>query len=269
MPRPLSLAALLVFAPPLALVACADAPPPAAAPPQPPPGVVVAGQAHDASPIDREMLAIGQAEEEIDRLFPGAGAPINPRKGGPPPPPPPKPGDREVPRDVPKEEPRAAGLLGDPCTVACKALASMVSSAERLCHLAGENDGRCDDARARVRGASARVKSSCPGCAVSVAPAASPKGTPGPEAPKGPAPGMPGSSTGFAGSPRGGFGGPSQGPPSSTYRTCRRRPGSTMRRFIASSDSESTISAAWMVSSAASKLRPMNFTLFWELTTIM
>jgi hypothetical protein len=196
MPRPL-LPALLALVPALALAACAEAPPPPAAPPQPPPGVFVAGTPRDVSPVDHEMLAIGQAEEEIDRLFPGANAPTSPRKAGPapsPPPPPPKLADR----DAAKDEARAGGLAasGDPCAVACRALASMVSSAEHLCHLAGEGDGRCDDARARVRGASARVKSSCPGCAVATAPAAAPRGTPAPEAPTGPAPGMPGSSTG-------------------------------------------------------------------------
>ncbi len=62
----------------------------------------------------------------------------------------------------------AAPLSGGPggaCSIACRALASMASSADRLCHLAGENDGRCDDARNRVRGATARVKTACPGCA--------------------------------------------------------------------------------------------------------
>jgi hypothetical protein len=200
MPRPLLPAAALMLLAPFALAACAEAPPPAAAPAQPPPGVFVAGTPREISPVDHEMLAIGQAEEQIDRLFPGADAPNSLRKAGPgvPPPPPPPPA-RPADRDASKDEPRAAGLAatGDPCAVACKALASMVSSAERLCHLAGENDGRCDDARARVRGASARVKSSCPGCAVPTAPAAAPRGTPAPEAPKGPAPGMPGSSTGL------------------------------------------------------------------------
>jgi hypothetical protein len=40
----------------------------------------------------------------------------------------------------------------------------MQSSAEHLCKLAGEGDGRCEDARGRVRGASARVRSVCPSC---------------------------------------------------------------------------------------------------------
>jgi hypothetical protein len=204
MTRPLFALAPLVACAPLALVACAESPaPPAAAPAQPPPGFYAAGQPREPSPVDREMLTIGQAEEQIDRLFPEANAPTGPRKGGkgaahaPPPEKPDKAGDRDGAKDASKEQQLrgGSGVPGEPCAVACKALASMVSSADRLCQLSGDNDGRCDDARARVRGAAARVKSSCPGCTVSTAPAASPKGTPGPEAPKGPAPGMPGSSS--------------------------------------------------------------------------
>lgn len=189
---------------PLALVACAAAPPPAASPEPAPPGFYAQGP-RPPSPVDQEMLAIGRLEEEIDHLFPEAAAPPGPRKGKagpaapttPPPPPPPRPADGEAAKDAPKQPAGGLGMTGEPCAVACKALSSMASSAERLCQLAGENDGRCEDARARVRGATGRVKSSCPGCTVSTAPAATPKGTPAPERPKGPAPGMPGSSTGL------------------------------------------------------------------------
>jgi hypothetical protein len=199
MPRP-SFPAPLAILPALALAACAAAPPPAASPEPPPPGFASAGQPREPSPVDRDMLAIGKAEEEIDRFFPEAREPAGPSRKGRdlPPAPPPKP-DQDGDKDSPKEARRSVtpGIGGDPCAVACKALASMASSADHLCQLAGENDGRCEDARSRVRGASARVKSSCPGCSVSTAPPASPKGPPMPEPPNGPAPGMPGSSPGM------------------------------------------------------------------------
>lgn len=194
----------------LGLTACAAQRPPAASPEAPPPGFYASGP-REPSPVDHEMLAIGKAEEEIDRLIPEArspGSPASPRRAATPPPPPPRKAGEDVPRDAAKADPlggataadaesraggAGAGAAGDPCAVACNALSSMVRSAERLCQLSGENDGRCDDARARVRGASARVRSSCPRCSVSIAPAVSPKAKPSPEAPGGPAPGMPGS----------------------------------------------------------------------------
>jgi hypothetical protein len=184
LPRPLALIALLV---PLSLAACAAAPPPAASAEPPPPGVFSVGQRREVSPIDGEMLALAHAEEEIDRTFPAPAAErTSPRKGAKP-----APADDGDKLSRSKEEPLAAG--GDRCSIACTALASMASSAERLCKLAGETDGRCEDAQARVRGATSRVKSSCPACSIALAapppPPARPKGTP----PAGPAPGMPAS----------------------------------------------------------------------------
>lgn len=64
-----------------------------------------------------------------------------------------------------KEEPLAGG--GDACAVACRALASMRRSAERLCGLATGAPAeamRCDDARTRVTRAEGRVKQRCPAC---------------------------------------------------------------------------------------------------------
>jgi hypothetical protein len=137
------------------------------------------------------MVAIGRAEQELDRIFPEvAKNPGARRKAAPPA----DAAGKQANDKADKEEARA-GEGGDACAVACKALSSMASSADRLCKLAGENDGRCDDARARVRGAMTRVKGSCPACTVTMTAAApgpaSAKGTP----PAGPAPGMPGSST--------------------------------------------------------------------------
>jgi hypothetical protein len=191
LPLPLATLALVV---PFSLAACADAPPqPAASPEPPPPGAFAVGQARAVSPIDGEMLALGRAEEEIDRAFPAPQAPAGPRKAGKTAPAD-RDGDGKPDQLNSKEAPSPMAGGEDRCATACKALSSMASSAERLCKLAGETDGRCEDAQARVRGATGRVKSSCPGCSVTIAappPAPLPaKGTP----PPGPAPGMPGSS---------------------------------------------------------------------------
>ena len=60
---------------------------------------------------------------------------------------------------------------GDGCEVACRALASMRRSADRLCGLsAGGDAGRCDDARGRVTRAEGKVKERCPACAASGGP---------------------------------------------------------------------------------------------------
>jgi hypothetical protein len=175
---------------PLSLAACAAAPPqqPATAAAEAPPPA--AAYAREPSPVDAEMVAIGRAEQEIDRLFPEATKREGTRKAGP---------QMDAPKKAPADleaankEARATGASGDACALACKALASMASSADRLCRLAGENDGRCDDARARVRGATSRVKSTCPSCNVTMTPAA-PTPAPAKARPVGPAPGMPGSS---------------------------------------------------------------------------
>lgn len=50
------------------------------------------------------------------------------------------------------------------CALACRALASMARSAERLCALTGDEDGRCHRAERRVAHASTRVKSACVAC---------------------------------------------------------------------------------------------------------
>jgi hypothetical protein len=172
MTRPLALFALL------SLAACAAAPPPAAPAEPPSPSAFTLGQPHEQTPADGEMVAIGRAEAEIDRLFPEVtvqgGAP---RKNGAPAQHAPLAPDDDGQADKlaekkRKEEPASSGaaIAGDRCAIACKALASMTASADHLCQLTGEGDGRCDDARARVRGASARVRSACPACGASTPP---------------------------------------------------------------------------------------------------
>lgn len=66
-----------------------------------------------------------------------------------------------------KVEPRTAtqGAHQDPCSTACRALASMERATEHLCALAGDGDPRCENARSRVRGADERVRATCPACA--------------------------------------------------------------------------------------------------------
>jgi hypothetical protein len=155
----------------LSLVACAPAVPPAASPEPSPAAAFTLAPPHEQTPADGEMVAIGRAEAEIDRLFPEASAPDTaPRKAAKPAPlPPAADADGQLDRSGEKKEDRPGSpgpaSASDRCAVACKALSSMATSADHLCKLAGESDGRCDDARARVRGASARVRSACPGCA--------------------------------------------------------------------------------------------------------
>jgi hypothetical protein len=149
----------------LVLAGCAEAPPPPLTSPsgaaEPPPSLFgAAGQG--TSPVDNEMLAIGKAEAELDRALPRAAKELA-RKGAPTP-------AGEQKKDGPGDkasDPSATPLNGegDGCATACRALASMARSADHLCSLAGEGDGRCDDARGRVRGATARVRSACPTCA--------------------------------------------------------------------------------------------------------
>jgi len=56
---------------------------------------------------------------------------------------------------------------GDACSIACRALASMRRSADRVCALApsaSPDAPRCDDAKDRVTKAERRVRERCPGC---------------------------------------------------------------------------------------------------------
>jgi len=140
----------------LALAACAAEPPPEA-PPQPQasaaPMSPIMLEPKGSSPADQEMLALARAEDEIDKLFPGKNKESAKKGDG-------KPADAPA-----KDEAQTlSGGAVDACAVACRALASMANSAEHLCKLSGEGDGRCEDARGRVRGATARVHQACPAC---------------------------------------------------------------------------------------------------------
>jgi hypothetical protein len=111
------------------------------------------------NPLVAEMLKIATAEEQIDRLFPHAGE--SAKGAGPHK----KPAEQKDDKAAP-----ASNGAEDPCAVACRALASMRSSADHLCQLSGDGDGRCDDARARVRGATQRVRAVCPACSAATQP---------------------------------------------------------------------------------------------------
>lgn len=54
---------------------------------------------------------------------------------------------------------------GGRCTRACRALASMRRSADRLCSLTSRDDPRCVNVVGRLERAEQRVEASCPGCA--------------------------------------------------------------------------------------------------------
>lgn len=159
MPSPLRAAPLVLFAS-LTLAACAAAPPPmAVSAAEAPPSLF--GPGKGTSPVDQQMLAIAKAEDEIDKLFPNAGKPpsFTRRKAAD--------ADAAKPKEPQGGEVKDAEKLATPdaCSIACRALDSMKSSADHLCKLAGEGDGRCEDARGRVRGASTRVRAVCPECA--------------------------------------------------------------------------------------------------------
>ena len=149
-------AAALALLAAISFAACAaDQPPPAAPSAAVPSSFMLEPRSGALSDVDSEMIKIARAEEDIDRLFPQAGGSRAARRG---------PADAPAkPADAPAKKDEAPAS-GDPCSTACSALASMRSSAEHLCKLAGETDGRCDDARVRVRGASSRVRSACPAC---------------------------------------------------------------------------------------------------------
>lgn len=121
---------------------------------------------------------VEQALTELERAegsFNQAIAVLSPMKdsaAGPMPPPPPsaarQPSEAAPTIDAPSSqgEPRAAtqGAHQDPCSTACRALASMERATEHLCALAGDGDPRCENARSRVRGADERVRATCPAC---------------------------------------------------------------------------------------------------------
>jgi hypothetical protein len=144
--------------------------------------------ATSAAPAQGELGELDRAEAQLDEALRGLTAP---RFAAPPPSPAPasalapesvaeptKAGRAEDERDASgavgtadraqqAATPSAAiggGPAADRCAIACHALASMARATESLCELRGADDARCLDARARVEGAAARVRSACPAC---------------------------------------------------------------------------------------------------------
>lgn len=183
MPRARFVLACLVIPAASSFVACAEAPPPvsqtgakesvgyqqkagyAQAPQQPyPPGMTpsatAAGRFDLPGLVEVAPRSVPDAVAQLDRAEQLLGFMLTPAAPG----------------DVVKSPPPqgtsiAAGTpvpLGDPCLIACAALASMKRSAEHVCTMAGDKDAACDSARARVQRAEQRVTASCPACAASV-----------------------------------------------------------------------------------------------------
>lgn len=113
--------------------------------------------------------ALDRAERDIAMLFgpsteitsaPTASAsPAEPTYAGPPPLSPaqqPSPTADPLSGNTGSEAP-----AGDPCLVACRALASMQRAANHLCGLSGEAQDPCASARERVKNANARVAARC------------------------------------------------------------------------------------------------------------
>ena len=88
----------------------------------------------------------------------------------PPPPPPPKPAEGGVVvqgQSAPgggDADGKPEALRESPCTVACRALASMRRASDRLCALTSATDARCVAAKDRTQRAEADVKRACGSC---------------------------------------------------------------------------------------------------------
>ena len=131
-----------------------------------------AADARAESPKEEEAdpaAALDRAEREIAMLFgqetqitsaPTATAvPAEPTYAGPPPVAP----AQKPPTSAEALSGKTGGdaPAGDPCAVACRALASMERAANHLCGLSGEEQDPCTSARERVKNANARVAARC------------------------------------------------------------------------------------------------------------
>lgn len=116
--------------------------------------------------IEQATAAIDQSEHDIDQAVAmiaqssarSAQKPAEAPSTGPGVPPPP-------PQATAAPMGGATELgAGEGCFSACRALASMRRSVDHLCGLTGDSDARCEGARTRVNGATARVHATCPAC---------------------------------------------------------------------------------------------------------
>jgi hypothetical protein len=111
--------------------------------------------------VEGQSAALKAAEADLDRALGGRTEELAQKRdaaGG---------GPSRASGALPSARKKEAEQLrqGDACSTACAALSSMGRAAEHLCELASDADHRCEDARARVRSATERVRASCPACA--------------------------------------------------------------------------------------------------------
>jgi hypothetical protein len=118
-----------------------------AAPAQPP-----AASAEPLDTVDAALAALNRAEGDLDRVFGPAGG-----NGAVPS------GTAAVPPSPQDARQMSDEPAGDPCTIACLALASMERAADHLCSMIvqTEPDVRCIDAHRRVDNARSRVHAHC------------------------------------------------------------------------------------------------------------
>jgi hypothetical protein len=136
-----------------------------------------AGQ--DLGTPESALAAVDQAERSIDRILgasvtatvaqsAGQSIPMAPPQAPPSPAPPWRAdGDRPPAKDgrgLPETRRPLEAVPADACSTACSSLASMERATDHLCGLTGAEDGRCASARARAKGAAARVHAACPVC---------------------------------------------------------------------------------------------------------
>lgn len=115
---------------------------------------------------DSAIAELGRAEGEIRSLFgPDAEAATvttgTPGEPSAAPPPPDQPVAQAAAPTAGRAEQVSTDAAGDPCSIACRALASMDRAATHLCGLSGESDPACTSARERVKNASDRVSARC------------------------------------------------------------------------------------------------------------
>lgn len=117
-----------------------------------------AGGGDGAAEEDDPESAFAEAEKELEALLGGATErqkqPTN------------QPGSTPTPMTDDDDDGEEIVALdrANRCTTACKALASMRRSAERVCSMTGDEDPRCENLRERVERARTRVYANCPSC---------------------------------------------------------------------------------------------------------
>lgn len=121
----------------------------------------------DLTDTGSAMAELSRAESEISALFgpaPEAAPSASAMPGQPSPPVEPQAQPTVITKGAETGAGQAAQMSdqSDPCSVACRALASMERAANHLCGLSGEGDPTCTSARTRVKNATDRVSARCP-----------------------------------------------------------------------------------------------------------